>query len=65
MTNGTQFFAQLKSHGWAVTEQRYNWKCVSPSGKVFLYKALQAVKFGTWHDVDAVNDVDLPSFSDQ
>jgi hypothetical protein len=60
MTTGTEFLNSLKAKGWTVTEQAQNWKCVSPDGKTFLYRAVQAVKFGTWFDVEKANDVPLP-----
>ncbi len=63
MTTGTEFLNSLKEKGWTVTEQSENWKCVSPQGKTHLYYSLQAIQFGTWFDVEKINDVTLPQFT--
>ncbi len=63
MTTGTEFLESLNANGWTVTEQTENWKCVSPTGKTFLYYARQAVQFGTWFDVENIIDVTLPQFT--
>jgi hypothetical protein len=64
MTNGVEFLKSLQDNGWRVAEQKHNWECIDPDGKVFLYTATEAVKFGTWHDVSAVKDVPLPAFDE-
>jgi hypothetical protein len=59
MATGKDYLEQLRKAGWTVTEKPLHWLCVSPEGKAYLYTALDAVRYGTWHDVAAAKDVPL------
>lgn len=58
---GNEFKTALQANGWSITETNSGMHCTSPAGGVFVYNGLQAVRYGTWHDVAKCAEVPLPS----
>jgi hypothetical protein len=58
---GNEFKTALEANGWDITETNSGMHCASPSGGVFVYNGLQAVRYGTWHDVGKCAEVPLPN----
>ena len=57
---GNEFAAALQAKGWTITKNARGMHCTDPQGAEFVYNGLQAVRYGTWHDVAKCMDVPLP-----
>jgi hypothetical protein len=57
-------FEQLKQaligKGWSVVETSRGADFTDPDGKIFIYSGMQAVRYGSWHDVTRCMDVPIP-----
>lgn len=50
----------LIDKGWSVVETSRGADFTDPNGNIFIYSGVQAVKYGTWHDVARCMDVSIP-----
>lgn len=57
---GIEFAAALQAKGWTIKETALGMHCTDSQGAEFVYNGLQAVRYGTWHDVTKCMDVPLP-----
>ncbi len=57
---GKEFKAALQAKGWTITETARGMHCTDPYGGEFVYNHLQAVRYGTWHDVAKCMELPLP-----